>query len=72
MCLDALGLKVERYFQASIFLSFERDVHGSVSLLAFFNYLMRSNAALQTVLPHIFNLRAAGSAQISPKISSDV
>ena len=49
MCLDALGLKVERYFRVSVFLSLERDAQGSVSMLAFFNYLMRSNAALQTV-----------------------
>ncbi|KAK9808769.1 hypothetical protein WJX72_003243 [[Myrmecia] bisecta] len=47
-CRETFGACVDQYFKASTFLRFERDSSGAISILAFFNYMMRRNAMLQT------------------------
>ena len=48
-CLERFGPQAEEYTQASRFLRFRKDEEGAISVLSFFNYVMRRNAMLQTV-----------------------
>ena len=53
-CLERFGPQAEGYTQAGRFLRFHKDEEGAISVLSFFNYVMRRNAMLQTVsaTPH--------------------
>ena len=48
-CLERFGPQAEEYTQAGRFLRFRKDEEGAISVLSFFNYVMRRNAMLQTV-----------------------
>ena len=48
-CLERFGPQAEEYTQANRFLRFRKDEEGAISVLSFFNYVMRRNAMLQTV-----------------------
>eukprot|EP00891_Asterochloris_glomerata_P006921 jgi/Astpho2/6921/e_gw1.00107.57.1_t len=47
-CLERFGPQAEEYTQAGRFLRFRKDEEGAISVLSFFNYVMRRNAMLQT------------------------
>ena len=48
-CLARFGPQAEEYTQAGRYLRFRKDEEGAISVLSFFNYVMRRNAMLQTV-----------------------